>query len=54
MRVTTNLLIWRSLRRTIAFVNKIDATATINYTYLKTASLNVSDQDCVHVAIAIS
>ena len=54
MRVTTNLLIWRSLRRTIAFVNKIDATATTNYTYLKTSFLNVSDQDCVHVAIAIS
>ena len=45
---------WRSLRRAIAFVNKIDATATTNYTYLKTSSLNVSDQDCVHVAIAIS
>ena len=54
MRVTTNLLIWRSLRRTIALVNKIYDIATTNYTYLKTSAFNVSDQDCVHVAIAIS
>ena len=54
MRVTTNLLIWRRLGRTIAFVNKIYAIATTNYTYRKTSSLKVSDQDCVHVAIAIS
>ena len=54
MRVTTNLLIWRSLRRTFAFVNKIYAIAITNYTCLKTSALNVYDEECVHVAIAIS
>ena len=54
MRVTTNLLIWRRLRKTIAFVNKINDIATTNYSYLETSAINVSDQDCVHEAIAIN
>ena len=54
MRVNTNLLIWRRLRKTIAFVNKIYAIATKNYSYLETFAVNVSDQDNVHVAIAIN
>ena len=54
MRVDTNLLIWRSLRKTIAFVNKIYDIATTNYSYLETsAHISVSDQDCVNVATAI-
>ena len=54
MRVTTNLLIWRRLRKTTAFVNKIYDITTTNYSYLETSAINVSDQDCVHVAIAIN
>ena len=54
MRVTTNLLIWRRLRKTIAFVNKINDIATTNYSHLETSAIKVSDQDCVHVAIAIN
>ena len=49
-----NLLIWRWLRKTIAFVNKIYDIVTTNYSYLETSAINVSDQDCVHVAIAIN
>ena len=52
--VTTNLLIWRKLRKTTAFVNKIYDITTTNYSYLETSAINVSDQDCVHVAIAIN
>ena len=46
MRVTTNLLIWRRLRKTIAFVNKINDIATTNYSHLETSAIKVSDQDC--------
>ena len=49
-----NLLIWRRLRKTIAFVNKIYDIATTNYSYLETSTINVSDQDCVHVPITIN
>ena len=49
-----NLLIWRRLRKTIAFVNKIYDITTTNYSYLETSAINVSDQDCVHVPIAIN
>ena len=35
VRVNTNLLFRRSLRKTIAFVNKIYALATTNYSYLQ-------------------
>ena len=41
-------------KKTIAFVNKIYDIATTNYSYLETSAINVSDQDCVHVAIAIN
>ena len=54
MRVKTNLLIWLWLRKTIEFVNNIYDMATTNYSYLKTSAISVSDQDCVHVAIAIN
>ena len=54
MRVNTNLLIWHRLRKTIAFVNKIYDIATTNYSYLETTAVNVSDQDNVHVIIAIN
>ena len=54
MRVNTNLLIWRRLRKTIAFVNKIYDIATTDYSYLETSAVNVSDQDNVHVTIAIN
>ena len=53
MRVITNLLIWRKLRKTTAFVNKIYDITTTNYSYLETSAIIVSDQDCVH-AIAIN
>ena len=49
-----NLLIWRWLRKTIAFVNKIYDIVTTNYSYLETSAINVSDQGCVHVPIAIN
>ena len=49
-----HLLIWRGLRKTIAFVNKIYHIATTNYSYLETSAINVLDQDCVHVPIAIN
>ena len=54
MRVTTNLLIWRRLRKTTTFVKKICDITTTNYSYLETSAINVSDQDCVQVAIAIN
>ena len=54
MRANTNLLIWHRLRKTIAFVNKIYDITTTNYSYLETTAVNVSDQDNVHVTIAIN
>ena len=35
-------------------MNKIYAIETTNYSYLETSAINVSDQDCVHAAIAIN
>ena len=40
--------------RTIAFVNKIYVIATTNYSYHEKSAINVSDQDCVHVAIVVN
>ena len=48
-------LILRSLRRkNDRACEQIHAIATTNYSYLKTSAINVSDQDYVHVAIAIN
>ena len=47
-------IFWSGVRKTTAFVNKIYDITTTNYSYLETSAINVSDQDCVHVAIAIN
>ena len=44
MSVTTNLLIWRSLRGKNDRVFEQNF-ATTNYSYLETSAINVSDQD---------
>ena len=53
MSVTTNLLIWRSLRRKNDRVCERNLRCG-NHSYLETSAINVSEQDRVHVAIVIN